>query len=325
MQKKFYLLALIMSAMFLSSCWVTAEQGRQFQADLNSVREQNNTLKRLHEEDSARLLSRLSLLTKQAEALEMRIDELDKSAHRGAADIGIEVATIRQDLAALRGEIELTNYNLSQVGIKVEKLESVPPPPPPPPVQPEPVIEKTEPVAVVKNETPDNKAGKDSKSKDSKDNKAAAEKDKESKEKSKEAKEADKAKIPATKDELLNEAKKALAAGDHAKALTNYLKVARQWPNELGVTDRAFFGAGSAYGKKGDHRAAIMEFNKIIERFPKSSYVDDALLGIGKSFIGMGYKDDAKAFLEELINRHPKSPLVSEARKALKSIGGGKR
>ena len=79
------------------------------------------------------------------------------------------------------------------------------------------------------------------------------------------------------------------------------------------------------YVKKGDNRSAIMEFNKIIERFPKSSYVDDALLGIGNSFIAMGYKDDAKAFLEELINRHPKSPLVAEARKQLKAIGGGKR
>jgi TolA-binding protein len=69
------------------------------------------------------------------------------------------------------------------------------------------------------------------------------------------------------------------------------------------------------------YQAAIVEYSKIQEKFPKSKKIPAALLRIAQSFEAMGFSEDARGFYQELGDRFPKSP---EAKKIPGRHQGGK-
>jgi cellulose synthase operon protein C len=63
-----------------------------------------------------------------------------------------------------------------------------------------------------------------------------------------------------------------------------------------------------------NYQKAIDAAARIIENYPKSKYVDDALMIMGKSYYEIHNYPKARRKFEELISNYPKSSLVSEAR-----------
>jgi len=63
-----------------------------------------------------------------------------------------------------------------------------------------------------------------------------------------------------------------------------------------------------------DYDKAIEKASKILELYPKSRYVDDALMIIGKSFYYKGEMRKAQRKFEELLSHFPKSSFAAEAR-----------
>lgn len=277
------LAVLLVCAVPLAACWVPTEQGQRMERDLDTLRRQLATVRRTHEEDQARLLSRVNMLGKRSEEISHQLAAVDKSAHRGATDVGVELNDLKSALTQLRGEIEMQDFRLGRVEGDVKVMGAKP-------VTAPKSAAATTSVAASESATAPSPAAPP------------------------------KPRLPEGKQELLDAGKKALASKEYDNALKLYGRAASRWPTEEGVADRAAIGAGLALAGKGDHRRAIIEYNRVLEKFPRSSYADDALYEIAQAFVALGYPDDARAFLEELVTRHPSSPLRSKARSQMSTL-----
>jgi TolA-binding protein len=77
-------------------------------------------------------------------------------------------------------------------------------------------------------------------------------------------------------------------------------------------------GEESFSGK--DWKKAILNYQKYREAHPKGQRYAAATLRIGLSFVELGMTDDAKVFLQEVVDKFPKSNEAKQARAKLKNI-----
>ena len=80
--------------------------------------------------------------------------------------------------------------------------------------------------------------------------------------------------------------------------------------------------AGGLTDKKaqqGAYKQAILSYQKVLS-LPKANKADGALFKIGLAFEALAYFSEAKVFYEEILAKHPKSPLAKEAKKRLKVV-----
>lgn len=130
--------------------------------------------------------------------------------------------------------------------------------------------------------------------------------------------------IPEDKRELFAEAERRMQAGQFDEAR----RLFRTYLNRHGGDERADnaqLALGDSYFREEKYAAAIGEFQKVIDAFPKGDAVDDAFLKNGQAFFKLKYCTDARVFLQELIRRFPKSPLAAEARKTLDTLDKSKK
>ncbi|MBL7717150.1 MAG: tetratricopeptide repeat protein [Bdellovibrionales bacterium] len=116
--------------------------------------------------------------------------------------------------------------------------------------------------------------------------------------------------------ELFDKAKAEHKAGkcnDAVETLNEYLKA--QKPK---YAEEATFMRGDCYLTLKQYKKAILDFSKFQEKFTTSKKLPQALLKIGQSFEGMGMKDDAKGFYQELVEKFPKSPEAAKVKKKAK-------
>ncbi len=77
--------------------------------------------------------------------------------------------------------------------------------------------------------------------------------------------------------------------------------------------DYALYQRGFTYGLIKKPRAKIRDLTTLIEKYPKSSYVDDALYERGKAWIDVHDENRALADFREIINNYPTSSYVPKA------------
>lgn len=82
--------------------------------------------------------------------------------------------------------------------------------------------------------------------------------------------------------------------------------------------DYALYQHAFVQGLQKDYQGKVASLNSMIERFPKSAYVDDALYERGRAYVQMEQNAQAIASFKELTNRFPESAL---GRKAANEIG----
>lgn len=70
----------------------------------------------------------------------------------------------------------------------------------------------------------------------------------------------------------------------------------------------------------GKFEDAILEYQKLIDTYPKDKRVPEAYLRQGMALINLGRKDEAKFFLNALIDKYPNSNEAQTAREKLKTI-----
>ena len=92
-----------------------------------------------------------------------------------------------------------------------------------------------------------------------------------------------------------------------------YLKFPKGKYNE-----EALFYRGETLFAKEQYKKAILDYSGLQERFPRSKHIPKSLLKIGMSFEALGMRSDAKAFYQELTEKHPKSPETKTAKAKLK-------
>lgn len=108
----------------------------------------------------------------------------------------------------------------------------------------------------------------------------------------------------------------------HAKTTPDLVDNAAFWKAE------AYFAQASAQSdtklKEKALKQAILAYQRVVED-PRSEKGDGALYKSGMAFEQLGFTDEAVVFYDELVAKHPKSPLIGDAKKRLKALAGTKR
>ncbi len=85
-------------------------------------------------------------------------------------------------------------------------------------------------------------------------------------------------------------------------------------------TPEFIYSRAAASYSDGQYADAILEYQKLIDTYPKDKRVPEAYLKQGLSLINLGRKQEAKYFLNTLIDKYPNSREAQRAREKLKTI-----
>ena len=93
----------------------------------------------------------------------------------------------------------------------------------------------------------------------------------------------------------------------------------KQYPN-MELSDNAQFWIGETYFLKKDFEKAILEYEKVIVKYPEGDKVSSALLKQGLAFWELGDKTHARNLLKRVIDRFPQTEQAEIAKKKLEAI-----
>jgi len=257
------------------------------------------------------LKSRIDLLEQRIEKTENRSDQLGSRIDEGfksqdekteglrtqSAELYATMDQIREEMRTLRGKVEETDHYLRQqkgAGPEVQGVEK------------QNRLETLEAVSLQNQQRVDRieqylnlePSGKTEKSKVT----AAAE--------------------PAEAESeqgLYQAAKKAFDAGDLDGARQRFGAFLAKYPKSS-IADSAQFWIGETYYREKWYEKAILEYQKVIENYPKGNKLQGALLKQGFAFLNLGDKANSKLILMELVRKYPNSSEATIARQKLKEI-----
>jgi len=122
-----------------------------------------------------------------------------------------------------------------------------------------------------------------------------------------------------SQNELYMKAKQAFDAGDYPGARTVFQEFLKRFPKAKNA-DNAQFWIGETYYREKWYEKAILEYQKVIEKYPRGNKVPASLLKQGLAFYSIGDKANARLIMNELIAKYPHSREAKIARKKLKSF-----
>jgi tol-pal system protein YbgF len=111
----------------------------------------------------------------------------------------------------------------------------------------------------------------------------------------------------------------AFQVGDLDKAQREFLEFLKEYP-ETPLSDNAQFWIGEIAYKKHEYEAAILAYENVIKKYPKSNKLPDAILKQGLAFLELGDKIDARIILENLVNQYPQTEQAKIARNKLQTL-----
>ena len=119
--------------------------------------------------------------------------------------------------------------------------------------------------------------------------------------------------------EMYDLARKAFDGGKLEAARQGFEDLIRQHPQSKNA-DNAQFWIGETYYREKWFEKAILEYQKVIEKYPQGNKVPASRLKQGLAFSNLGDNTNARLILQELIKKHPKSNEAKIAWKKLKKI-----
>lgn len=120
--------------------------------------------------------------------------------------------------------------------------------------------------------------------------------------------------------QLYNEAQRALEKDDMKTAREGFSNLLKTYPNSSHA-DNAQFWIGESYYREKWYQKAILEYQKVIENYPKGNKIAGAYLKQGLAFFELGEADNGTLILNELIKKFPKSTEAEIAKKKLANQG----
>ncbi len=99
-------------------------------------------------------------------------------------------------------------------------------------------------------------------------------------------------------------------AVDYPDAITNYDKSIAM---NLYDTDYALFQKGFSEGLLEHHQQKITTLTRLVENFPKSSYMDDALFELANSYMKLNQTDRAMANYQRIVKEYSSGAFVSRS------------
>ena len=125
--------------------------------------------------------------------------------------------------------------------------------------------------------------------------------------------------LAGTEHEMYSKAKQAFDAGNLDAARDGFQDMLKRYPQSNNA-DNAQFWIGEIYYQEKWFEKAIVEYQKVIENYPKGNKVKSALLKQGYSFLNIGDKSNARIILKELIKKYPDSSEAQIANRKLSQI-----
>ena len=125
--------------------------------------------------------------------------------------------------------------------------------------------------------------------------------------------------LAGTEHEMYSKAKQAFDAGNLDAARDGFQEMLKRYPQSNNA-DNAQFWIGEIYYQEKWFEKAIVEYQKVIENYPKGNKVKSALLKQGYSFLNIGDKSNARIILKELIKKYPDSSEAQIANRKLSQI-----
>jgi tol-pal system protein YbgF len=123
----------------------------------------------------------------------------------------------------------------------------------------------------------------------------------------------------ASEEELYNRAKLAFDQGNTAASRKGFEELLQQYPNSQSA-DNAQFWIGETFFREKAYEKSILEYQKVIEKYPKGNKVPSSLLKQGMAFLSLGDKVNSRLIFEELIRKHPNTPEAKAASEKLREI-----
>jgi tol-pal system protein YbgF len=231
--------------------------------------------------------SDFSALKKAQQALEQRMLEAEAiTKGQGLMDMQNQLETLKQEVARLKGELEVASHNVEataqrqkdlygDIDSRLRKLEA-----------------GTTPEAIMSSKAAEVAAAPASTA------------------------------LPSNNTQeyqLLELANGLSKESKHKDAYNAYDKFIRDYPNSALSAD-ALYGLGySQYALK-NYKSAIATQEKLLAIYPKSAKVADAMINMANSQIQLGLVPNAKKTLRDLISSFPNSDVMPIAQKRLKAL-----
>ncbi len=119
--------------------------------------------------------------------------------------------------------------------------------------------------------------------------------------------------------DLYKDAYETLQKGDGEGARRKFEAFLKQYPNTE-LSDNAQFWIGETYYLKKDYEKAVLEYEKVITKYPEGDKVPAALYKQALAFLELGDKTNARNLLKKVIERYPSSDQAQMAKKKLEAI-----
>ena len=118
---------------------------------------------------------------------------------------------------------------------------------------------------------------------------------------------------------LYDQAKQAFDAGELEKARQGFQEFTKRFPDSQNA-DNAQFWIGEIYYREKWYEKAIVEYQKVVEDYPKGNKIRSAMLKQGYSFLNIGDKANARLILKDLISKYPNTTEAQLATQKLSQI-----
>jgi tol-pal system protein YbgF len=226
--------------------------------------------------------ARVDDVLKQLDVINGRIGKIEEQLKgEGLLDLQTEIEQLQQDLATLRGQLEVINNNIEgaakherdmyiDLDTRLQRLE-------------QPGAASAAAPASAEVATPQTAA----------DNGA---------------------------DAAYDAAQEQRQIGNYQGAITALQAYIKQYPQNS-RTPRAQYWIGDSYYNLRDFKSAIISQRILIKTYPDSSSVPDAMLNIASAQIELGDIKSAKKSLRDLITKYPLSDAADKAKQRLATLG----
>ena len=107
--------------------------------------------------------------------------------------------------------------------------------------------------------------------------------------------------------------------GNYAQARQNFRAFLREDPKAKQAPDATFWIADSYY-KEGLYEESILEYQRLIDVYPRDPRVPLAYLKQGMGLMKLNKDEEAKLFFQTLIDKYPGSPEADEAEKKISRL-----
>jgi tol-pal system protein YbgF len=111
---------------------------------------------------------------------------------------------------------------------------------------------------------------------------------------------------------------------DHQQCIDRFGQFLQSFPTSQYADDASFWLA-DCYFKQGDLKAAILRFDDVATRYPKSDKASEALYRQGEALLKLGpnFGKAAEKAFDRVVKEYPDSRRAEDARQQLKLLGAG--